>query len=239
MNGQSLAKKYPVFSWNQKIGENAIALNFSRSGGDWCSNSCLHKRNGTCYAMASQGMYKRLNAKLQRHEENGFEWTLKTALSAMKENPGDFAGIRFFRFSTHGTVPDRPFTTMEKHALIRIGDILRRNDVMIHFPVETRVKYNQVLACGIQPRLSFQGRIEHAKRAGEITSVSIGSMSDKPLHRVEQAKAIVEQLRKVGKDAYVCPAIEAKLERSPVDATCDRCGICSFSTINVVVYPQH
>ncbi len=189
--------------------------------------------------MASQGMYKALYAKLQRHEENGFEWTLKTALSAMEENPGDFAGIRFFRFCTHGTVPDRPFTREEKLALIRLGGILRENDVMIHFPVETRKKYSEVLACGIQPRLSYQGRIGNAKRAAEITSVSVGSMSEKPLHRIEQSRAIVEQLRKAGKDAYVCPAIEAKLERSPVDATCDRCGICSFSTINVVVYPQH
>lgn len=239
MNGKNIARKYKVFSWNSKIGNNAIALNFSRSGGDWCSDSCLHKRNGTCYAMASQGMYKALYAKLKCHEEKGFEWTLKTALSAMEENPGDFAEIRFFRFSTHGTVPDRPFTREEKLALIRLGEILRKNDVMTHFPVETRRKYNEVLACGIQPRLSFQGRIEHAKRSGEITSVSIGSMSDKPLHRIEQSRAIVEQLRKIGKDAHVCPAIEAKLERSPVDATCDRCGICSFSTINVVVYPQH
>lgn len=239
MNGKSLAKKYQVFSWNQKIGKNAIALNFSRSGGEWCNSSCLHKQNGTCYAMASQGMYKRLYAKLKRHEENGFEWVLKMAIIAMRDNPGDFTELRFFRFCTHGTVPDRPFTREEKLALIRLGDLLNKMGAMVHFPVETQAKYNQVLACGIQPRLSYQGRIENAKRAAETVSVSVGSMAEKPIERLNQSIMLNMRLNFMGKSASICPAIAGKIARSDEKVTCDLCGLCARSEPMVIIYPQH
>lgn len=239
MNGQSLAKKYSVFSWNSKIGKNAIALNFSRSGGGWCSDSCLHKRNGTCYAIASQGLYKTLYAKLERHEQNGFVWVLQKAIDAIEGNPKDFEGLKFFRFCTHGSVPFKPFTREEKLALVRLGEVLRENDVMIHFPVETREKYNEVLACGIQPRLSFQGRIEHAKRSTEAVSVSVGSMEQKPVERLNQSIMLSLKLTYTGKTVAVCPAIAGKIAKSDEKVTCDLCGLCARSEPMVIIYPQH
>jgi len=239
MNGKNIARKHKVFSWNSKIGENSLALNFSRSGGDSCSNSCMHKINGSCYAIASQGLYKALYAKLERHEKNGFEWVLKSALNAIEENPGDFEGLRFFRFSTHGTVPDRSFSTSEKVALTRLGDLLRGHGVLIHFPVETRGKYNEVLACGIRPRLSFQGRIENAKRATEVVSVSVGNMEEKPVERLNKAMLLNIRLNSIGKTAEICPAIGGKIARSDEKITCDRCGLCARSEPRVIIYPQH
>lgn len=239
MNGKNIAKKHPVFSWNSKIGTNAIALNFSRSGGDYCDDSCVHKREGTCYAISSQRLYKSLLSKLERHEKNGFGWVLQKAIEAIEGNPKDFEGLKFFRFCTHGSTPNRIFTTPEKRAMLHLGNLLNKMGVMVHFPVETREKYNSILACGIQPRLSYQGRVENAKRSTEAVSVSVGSMGEKPIERLNKAMLLNIRLNSIGKTAEICPAIAGKIAGADGRATCDRCGLCARPEPRVVIYPQH
>jgi hypothetical protein len=239
MNGKNIARKYPIFSWNSKIGENAIALNFSRSGGADCDDSCVLKKSGICYAMASQRIYKALYAKLERHENNGFEWVLKTALNALEGNPGNFEGIRFFRFSTHGTVPNRSFSTSERIALARFGDLLKGNNIAIHFPVETREKYAAILDCGIQPRLSFQDRINGSLCSPLCSSVTAGVRRQTKLDRIGDARKIAGWARKTGKRVVICPAIVSSFVGRKRKITCDQCGLCSSSKVDTVIYPMH
>lgn len=239
MNGKNIARKYKVFSWNSKIGENAIALNFSRSGGSYCDNSCELKKSGACYAMASQRLYRSLHAKLERHEKNGFEWVLNEALNAIEGNPGDFEELKFFRFSTHGTVPNREFSTAERVALTRFGEILRGRGVLIHFPVETVEKYAQILACGIQPRLSFQDRINGSLCSPLCSSVTAGVRRQTKLERIGEARKIAGFARKTGKRAVICPAIVSSFIKRERKITCDQCKLCASDKVGMVIYPMH
>lgn len=239
MNGKNIARKYPIFSWNSKIGENAIALNFSRSGGTDCDNSCALKKSGACYAMASQKLYRSLHAKLEKHENNGFEWVLREALNALEGNPGDFEGLKFFRFSTHGTVPNREFSAAERIALTRLGDLLRGRGILIHFPVETREKYSEVLACGIQPRLSFQDRINGSLSSPLCSSVTAGIRRQAKLERIGEAKKIAGWARETGKRVVICPAIVSSFVKREGKITCDQCKLCASEKVGMVIYPMH
>lgn len=58
MNGKSLAEKYSVFSWNSKIGPNAIALNFSRSGARIVMIHVRSKRVGLVMLWQANGFIK-------------------------------------------------------------------------------------------------------------------------------------------------------------------------------------
>lgn len=239
MNGKNIARKYPIFSWNAKIGENSLALNFSRSGGADCDDSCALKKSGICYAMASQRIYKALYAKLERHEKNGFEWVINEALHAIEGNPGDFEGLKFFRFSTHGTVPNRSFSTSERIALTRFGDLLKGNNVLIHFPVETVEKYNRVMDCGIQPRLSFQDRINGSLCSPLCSSVTAGVRRQAKLERIGEARKIAGFARKTGKRAVICPAIVSSFVKREGKITCDQCRLCASDKVGMVIYPMH
>lgn len=239
MNGKNIARKYQVFSWNSKIGPNAIALNFSRSGGSFCDDSCTLKKSGICYAIAGQRLYSSLYAKLERHEGNGFGWVINEALHAIEENPGDFEGLKFLRFSTHGTVPNREFSTEERVALTRLGDLLKGNNVLMHFPVETRGKYSEVLACGIQPRLSYQDRINGSLCSPLCSSVTAGVRRQAKLERIGKAKKIVGFAREAGKRAVICPAIVSSFRKRERKITCDQCKLCATDKVGMVIYPMH
>lgn len=157
----------------------------------------------------------------------------------MEENPKDFAGIRFFRFSTHGTIPNRPFTGYEQNALTKLGDWLKGNNISIHFPVETIGKYNEVMNCGIRPRLSFQDKINGSLCSPLCVSVTAGVRRQSKNERIGEAKKIAVWSREAGKRAVICPAIVSNFRKREGKVTCDKCKLCASGKVGTVIYPMH
>lgn len=235
-NGKNFARKHNVFSHASKIGDNALALNFSVSGGSWCDKSCEYLNNG-CYAEHSQCLYKALKAKLQRHQDNGFLHTLDRAYGIMLQEFTASKRPEFFRFCSHGTIPNRRLEWAEIDVLEKISGLLHKFGIPAHFPVETMGKYNDVFIAGFNPRLSLQHR--HDEIRHDIPcSIIVGTKEDTPKDRIEKAKAKAKELRENGHSNIICPSIMAQF-MGKKHISCSMCGACANPKINVGIYPHH
>jgi len=224
----------PLSTFSKAVAD-AIALNFSPSGGSWCSKGCgLHPTNGgSCYAArleALRGSLAKSLARKQTAHDQHLAWLARIWAPS--------ASIPWIRLSAFGTVPHDP--TPNQEDWIQLAEKLARFAGKVHFPVETMLKFQRYAALGFSPRLSLQSAsvpsILGHTRLGRPVAVTVrgdkqGKESAK-VANVRESRILARKLRKLGRSAVVCPAIAG-------ESKCGRCRACADTRVSAVIYPEH
>ena len=231
----------------------AVALNMGRSGGKNCSRSCpMHPDSvsrfavpgsGRCYAATIESGFKGRNvrAKLDRIEESDAGDVIDVADAQLRQRR---YRLPWFRMSAFGSVPDaipRGFVRMLKR--------LQDAGTPIHFPIEDseRVdRYREALPDGIAVRYSIPtGDSETWTTYGGACSTVAGSMDDRPMERIADARGCAsERRRATGRRTIVCPAVvtssmgKQKRFKDIKRVKCGDCTHCADPETDVV-YPVH
>ena len=224
----------PLSTFSKAIAD-AIALNFSPSGGTWCSLTCgAHPHNnGKCYAARLETLRGSLAVSLAR-KQSAHQWHL--AYLAHQWNPAE--STPWIRLSAFGTVPHDPNKNREDW--LTLASKLARFNGRVHFPVETALKFQRYQALGFSPRLSLQSAsvpsILGHTRLGRPVAVTVcgektGRESAKTAN-VRESQNLARKLRGLGRSTVVCPAIAG-------DSKCGKCRACASDAVSVVIYPEH
>ena len=231
----SRGESFTPLSTFSKAVTNAIALNFSPSGGSWCGKGCAHHPNqgGKCYAARLEALRGSLAVSLARKQaahDQHLKW-----LARVWDPAGSTPWIRLSAF---GTVPHDPAPNQEDWT--QLAAKLSRFAGRVHFPVETTLKFQRYAALGFSPRLSLQSAsvpsILGHTRLGRPVAVTVrgdkqGKESAK-LANTRESKILARKLRKLGRSAVVCPAIAGS-------SKCGKCRACADTRVSAVIYPEH
>lgn len=219
----------------------AVALNFSESGGANCSTQCQALKLGVCYAIHTEKMKPSVQTSGERKRKMGFAPLCKAYQAQIEKRiaKGDF--IPWIRFSTFGSVPNRPLTGEEMKAfvsLIRSFPV----GVPVHFPVETRVKAERFRAIAVAFALPLIVRESAQSDSGFQDSMKAGKPVSRIIYKGKTKRERLENARKIAKrskgKARVCPAIASTILRTkPVK--CGQCTLCSRGDVTGILYPQH
>jgi len=224
----------PLSTFSKAV-SGGIALNFSPSGGSWCSLTCgLHPTNGgICYAArleALRGSLAKSLARKQVAHGDHLKWLARVW------NPAD--SVPWIRLSAFGTVPHDPNPNREDWILL--ASKLAKFSGRVHFPVETVLKFQRYASLGFAPRLSLQSAsipsILGHTRLGRPVAVTVrgekmGRESAKTAN-VRESQILARNLRRLGRSAVVCPAIAG-------NAKCGKCRACADTRVSTVIYPEH
>jgi len=224
----------PLSTFSKAVA-NAIALNFSPSGGSWCGKGCSHHpaNGGKCYAARLEAMRGSLAKSLARKQTahgDHLKWLARV---------WDPAGsIPWIRFSAFGTVPHDPNPNREDW--LALAAKLSQFQGRVHFPVETTTKFERYAALGFSPRLSLQSAsvpsILGHTRLGRPVAVTVrgdkqGGESAKRAN-IRESRILASKLRSLGRSAVVCPAIAGS-------SKCGKCRACADTRVSTVIYPEH
>tara|TARA_R100001198_G_scaffold83539_1_gene56996 strand:- start:241 stop:1002 length:762 start_codon:yes stop_codon:yes gene_type:complete len=229
----------------------SAALNMGRSGGKNCWRGCVHHPDSVspfaspidtrCYAARCESRPDRqqLAAKLDRIEDADPDDVIDQADAELRQRQ---YRLPWFRLSAFGSVPDRipaGFAGM----LRRLHDA----GTPIHFPIECpdRVnRYRDALPDGIAVRWSIPlGDGIDWITYPEPCSTVAGSMKDRPMKRIQDARDAASIRRKhTGRRTVVCPAIVTttlrRTDKSVRAVKCGECRHCADPSVDVV-YPVH
>ena len=110
---------------NAKFNSDSVSISFSRSGLEQCADegSYFGADGGCdvrpiCYSTTMESRFPGLDAKLERHEQMGFQAVCEQATSELQALAGSH--VSWFRFSTHGSFPERTLSLRELIALMRL-----------------------------------------------------------------------------------------------------------------------
>ena len=236
-------------SWKPTLGtfskgrENSIALNFGQSGGKNCSPKCQALKRGVCYAVHTERLKPSIAVSGERKEQAGFyECCLSYRLEIHKlKKQGK--PIPWIRFSTFGSVPNRP---LRPHEIAAFVSLVRSfpGKSPVHFPVETRQKRDRFKAIlwahGLQDRLEIRLSCQSDKAmmeefsAGNAASRIVSNGATKR-ERLANAQKLAKRL---GPGARVCPAIASTVLRRPRPVKCGDCTLCAQFG-GMILYPEH
>ena len=222
----------------------SVAINFAPSAGSLCSKECEYKRNGKCYAVATEKRKSSITVNLERKESHPAEYldilAHETAQPRIQSAP-------WVRFSAFGGVYD--YSQLPAGAVANFGEIAHNLKPLIqagrvHFPTETVEKYTLYRELGFPTRLSLQTqaleRVIDEVFAGRVVSCS--TVGEKIYKRESQIKAnireaqrIAEYLRELGISVVVCGAIANRKRK----IKCGDCTACGRDKVQVVIYPEH
>ena len=231
-------------NWKPKIGtfgkalDGAISLNFSESGGVNCSNQCKLKGNG-CYAIHTEKMKPSIAVSGERKREAGFAECCREYQSQIEKRK---APIPWIRFSSFGSVPNRPLSEEEISAFVSLVRSFPEN-VPVHFPVESPQKAERfrmiAVAFGlplvIRESLQSKNRLKRDFGNGSIVFNEGATLRERVKHARDFARKIP--------GAKVCPAIASTANKRPVKIKCGNgkhgCTACAREDVSLVVYPRH
>lgn len=231
-------------AWKPSLGTfskavaNAIALNFSESGGKNCSAKCEALRKGVCYAIHTEKMKPSIQVSGQRKRELGFTALCEAYQSKIEKLVKSGKPIPWIRFSTFGSVPNRRLTGLEMEAFASMVRSFPAG-TPVHFPVETREKADRFRAIAVAFELplvvreSCQSDKRMLDSSGPSSRIVFEGATKKD--RLANAIALAKQLP----DARVCPAIASTINRRPNPVKCGQCTLCAQPAIKTILYPQH
>ena len=231
-------------NWKPKIGTfskalaGAVSLNFSESGGVNCSNQCKLKGNG-CYAIHTEKMKPSISVSGERKRAAGFEACCREYQAQIETRKDP---IPWIRFSSFGSVPNRPLTESEITAFVSLVRAFPEN-VPVHFPVESPQKAERFrmiaaafdLPLVIRESLQSENRLKRDFRNGSIVFNHGETLRDRVKNAREFARTIP--------GSRVCPAIASTANKRPVKIKCGQgkhgCTACAREDVSLVIYPRH
>lgn len=216
-------------SSNAKFNTGSLSLSFTRSHSPDCDTGCAAW--DVCYSFTLESRYGNLDAKLERHEQWGFERVCLMAVNEVRAWKGDH--VAWFRFSVHGSVPNRELSATEFKAFrsllraIRLHRNPNGTTPKIHFPVETDCKasawrdivtqgglfaspthkpfrrdHNVVVRASVPNDDFLDGKASHAST---VADASVGR--DRRKRRLRAAFKLAKARREqTGKTCVVCPS---------------------------------
>jgi len=244
----TINKTPPILGGFGKATKGAVSLNFGRSGGENCDDSCPYHPRSTsahasveaarCYAATCESRVDRqqLAAKLDRHESTAAAALIDAARVEFAKKAARGV-VPWFRFSSFGSVPKTVPANFRALCLEVIAA-----GTPIHLPVEESPKVSRYLAAVgdiVAVRASVAAAYFNAYDGA--CSTVIGSMADdSPRERVALAvKAAKARTAASGRKCVVCPAVAAThLRTKSKAAKCGNCCACADSSVDIV-YPVH
>ena len=222
-------------NWKPNIGtfgkalEGSISMNFSANGDSNCSKQCPLKDKG-CYGKNIEAVKPSVKVSGDRKRETGF----LNCVNSYKKQLGKHSELPWVRFSSFGSVPNRPLSTEESEAFRGLAFHASQLGP-IHFPVETQAKrerFQKLVPQGVLVRESALKlrRARNLAKKGIANSV-VFTKGETLKDRVGNAKEYAKNLRKEGIPTAVCPAIGTKIK-------CGQCTLCSKFQ-GTIIYPQH
>ena len=218
----------------------SVAINFTRSGGEHCDNSCPFKA-GKCYAKRIEARYPKVAKALAYKEEHRLEYlralVKPTILRWITSAP-------WVRFNVSGSLYRLDTLQMQEvEYLMKIAAALNSAGTLYHFPVETEAKAWQVFNMGFRRvrqslglMIDLPDTIDRIKSTSFPTSITVaGTKMANHRNAREMAKpsfVVAKQLREQGISAKVCPAVSGK-------AKCGACTLCAESNQRAIIYPLH
>lgn len=219
----------------------AVALNFSESGGANCSARCQALKLGVCYAVHTERLKPSVQTSGERKRKMGFANLCRAYQQQIEKRvaKGDF--IPWIRFSTFGSVPNRPLTGEEMQAFASLVRSFPPG-VPVHFPVETRQKAERFRAIAVAFDLNLVVRESAQSDSGFRDSLAQGKQVSRIVYKGNTKRERLENARKIAKASKgkvrVCPAIASTILRTrPVK--CGQCTLCSRGDVTGILYPQH
>lgn len=228
----------PTLGTFSKAVPNAVALNFSESGGMNCSTKCEALKKGVCYAIHTERMKPSIQVSGQRKRELGFANLCKSYQRQIERKKAKGEAIPWIRFSTFGSVPNRRLTGTEMEAFAELVQSFP-DGTPVHFPVETREKADRFRAIAVAFDLNLVVResCQSNKRMEESTGPSSRIVFDGATKKERLENAIT--LSRTLPNARVCPAIASTINRRPKPIKCGQCTLCAQPGIKTILYPQH
>jgi hypothetical protein len=223
----------------------SVAVNFSQSGSAICSDSCLAKTLGLCYAIALEKIKSNVALNGARKEKN-YPFLFQV-LGNHTPTIKKIVNAPWVRFSAFGAFPDPSMLSdTDRENFGKLATHLKPliDDGRVHFPTETVSKYSFLKSIGFKPRLSFQRNVDAAISFKGRSSVMVKEEKKftanlkhrKPIHSLETLRKINAS----GKRAKICPAIVNKKIKCGTDPKNDIRGcIACGSDVDIIIYPEH
>jgi hypothetical protein len=235
-------------TWKPSLGsfskavKDSIALNFSESGGTHCDPACMALTLGFCYAIHTEKMKPSIQTSGERKRKLGFAPVCDAYRIAILKKRAKGELIPWIRFSTFGSVPDRPLSANEIDAFVSLVRSFPPG-TPVHFPVESKQKAERfrALSFAFDLPLVVRESCQTDERAKECTTQGlpasrIVNLGKTGKERLSNAIAIAKASK--GK-ATVCPAIASTILRRPHKVKCGECTLCSKSGRTMILYPRH
>lgn len=231
----------PAFGSFSKALPGAVALNFSESGGANCSKRCQALKLGVCYAVHVEKMKPSVQTSGERKRKMNFASLCLAYKTQIEKRIAKGEHVPWIRFSTFGSVPNRPLTGEEMQAFASLVKSFPAG-VPVHFPVETRQKAERFRAIAVAFDLPLVVRESAQSDSGFRESMAQGKPVSRIVYKGDTKRERLENARKIAKrskgKARVCPAIASTILRTkPVK--CGQCTLCSRGDVTGILYPQH
>lgn len=232
----------PTLGTFSKAIPKSVAINFSESGGENCSSKCQALKLGICYAVHTERMKPNIQVSGERKRRTGFASVCIAYAAQIKAKEEKEEAIPWIRFSTFGSVPNRPLTKEEVSAFVYLVRSFPKN-VPVHFPVETKEKAERfrALSYAFDLNLTVRESCQSDKRADECMGSSLPS--SRIVYNGATKRERLESARKIAKEskgkAVVCPAIASTILRRSNPMKCGKCTLCAQSNRVLILYPQH
>lgn len=237
----------PARTWKPELGTfskavpHSIALNFSESGGKNCSTTCQALKLGICYAIHTEKLKPSIQKSGERKRALGFEETCKAYRTKIEKLVDAGKRIPWIRFSTFGSVPNRP---LSKGEIVAFVDLVRTfpSETPVHFPVETKEKAERfrAIAYAFDLQIVVRESCQTHKRA--LDCLNQGFPASRIIYEGETKRerlANAQAMAKRIKGASVCPAIAATILKRPHKVKCGECTLCAQTSRTLILYPQH
>lgn len=232
----------PTLGTFSKAIPKSIAINFSESGGENCSNKCQALKLGICYAIHTERMKPSIQVSGERKRLAGFAYVCRAYALQIRKKVENGEAIPWIRFSTFGSVPNRPLTSDEVVAFVALVRSFPPS-TPVHFPVETREKAERfrALSFAFDLNLTVRESCQSDKRAAECMESNLPS--SRIVYNGATKRERLESARKIAKEskgkAVVCPAIASTILRKSEPMKCGKCTLCAQSNRVLILYPQH
>lgn len=242
-------KKTPA--WKAKLGtfskalKGAIALNFSESGGINCSTLCEALIRGVCYAIHTEKMKPSIQTSGERKRELGFANLCKAYKAEIDKLQKLGTVIPWIRFSTFGSVPNRPLSLPEMLAFVELVRAFPAW-VPVHFPVETQEKAERFRGIAKRWNLSLVVRESAQSDSRAMESLKQGLPVSRIWYEGETKRERLANAMAFAREtpgAFVCPAIASTILKRPRRVKCgvgiDGCTACANGCKLMIIYPRH
>tara|TARA_R100001132_G_C3269725_1_gene91938 strand:+ start:1106 stop:1906 length:801 start_codon:yes stop_codon:yes gene_type:complete len=256
---------------NAKFNADSVSVSFSRSGLEQCADSGSYfgadggcDVRPICYSTTMESRFPGLDRKLERHEQMGFQVVCEQATRELKDLAGSH--VSWFRFSTHGSFPERRLSLRELIALMKLCKAIvghvnpNGTSVKVHCPIEGRPKaeyyapifarFDIVVRASIDNQSFVDGdllQFVDDPTCSTVADVPVGPQRIK--RRLQQAFALARSRRiSNGTKVYVCPhesySLKTKTAKKDMPSTL-KCGIdidgkgcdlCSRNDIDGIVF---
>ena len=229
----------PTLGSFSKAVEGAISLNFAESGGANCDPSCQALKEGICYAVHSEKMKPSIATSGKRKRLVGFEACCLEYAAQIKRRTDKGESIPWLRFSTFGSVPNRPLSPSEVTAFVLLVRSFPEN-TPVHFPVETADKARRFRSIAALHNLPLVVResCQTDARAAECLAQGLPSSRIAYAGKNKRERLANAMLSAKATGAVVCPAIASTiLKRTRIK--CGQCTLCAQPSRVQIIYPQH